>query len=108
MVAGVIFTIAVTGVFASLAAIQKPTVDTDKNIGAALCGQQVLETLRAQVDDRNWASNDLSISGSPHSLPLAGYTFPACTGGTPTYAVSYTVTDAGNGARKVVATVTWP
>lgn len=103
LVAAVIFTIAVAGVFASLSAVKEPTAESDIAVRAAQCGQQVLETLRARVDARDWSSSpDLTVG----TYNLSGAEldpFPQCSG----YTVDYEVTDAGNSVRKVVAQVNW-
>lgn len=104
MVAAVIFTIAVAGVFASLASSRKPTVDTDTSLRGALCGQQILEKFRAKVDWRDWSSGSLVVSGTPYVLSAAALAaLPACSG----YGASYVVSNGGNGARKVKVTVSW-
>lgn len=101
MVAGIIFSLATVGIFASLAAIRQPAQLSDKNLVAAYCGQQVLESLRSAVED----DPVLSISFGTHTLSGATLTpYGACAGMT---SVSYTVSNAGNSARKVVATVNW-
>lgn len=110
LMASLVFAIAVVGVFATLAAVKRPTVETDKSFAAAKCTQQILESLRAKVDQRNYDSGELSINapGSPHTLSNAQLaTFAACSQLT-TISFSYDVVSAGaSGARKVVAQITW-
>ena len=101
MVAGVIFSIAVVGVFSSLAAVKKPIHTSDKSLDAALCGQQVLEGLRASVDASNWNEDSSPLKLKPDYAPAS---VGACVG----YTLEYAVTDAGNGARKVTLTVAFP
>ena len=106
MVAGVVFTIAVAGVFSSISSTTSSTSSTatvNKNLIAAYCGQQVLESFRSKVDARDWSSGSLTLGDHTLSGPtLAPYS--QCAGVT---SVVYTVSDAGNGARKVVANVNW-
>ena len=98
MVAGTVFSIAVTGVFASLSAVQQPSVTTDKSLGAAYCGQQFLESLRAAVDARDWTTGKLKVgSGSDMSCSQNGVT----------YTINYTITQVDT-ARKATVSVTWP
>lgn len=99
VVAAVIFTIAVTGVFASLASLKKPVVTNDKALEAAYCGQQFLEGLRAAVDARDWSTGKLA--------PAVGVTGSPCVINGTTYTVTYTITAVGN-ARKATVTVSWP
>ena len=95
MVAGVIFSIAVVGVFATLAAI-----NPDRTVGAAQCGQQLLEDLRAEVDARSWdtAGNRLTVGNNKDGgvCPQNGLI----------YNRSYNVALVGS-ARQVTVTVTW-
>lgn len=57
MVASVIFSIAIVGIYASLSAVRQQTLNiSDKSLGAALCAQKFLEDRRAAVDMRDWAS----------------------------------------------------
>ena len=102
MVASVIFSIAVVGVFSSLAAIKNPVKNSDKSLAAAFCGQQVLENLRASVSADTWSqgTSKLKIANGMTVTPLPS----ACSG----FTVTYDVTDAGNGARKVQLNVTYP
>jgi len=102
VVASVIFMIAVTGVFASLSALKRPVATTDKALGAALCGQQFLENLRASVDQQDWAiaSSKLRPTGS-----VAG---ASCVENGVTYSINYQVVAVGTTARKGLVTVTWP
>ena len=113
--AALIFSVAVAGVFASLGNIRKAVVTDDKSLQATYCGQQVLETLRARVDNRDWAdassSLALTLPGNNHTIDAASSppisSFTACAN-SPVTSISYTVSDAGNGTRKVTATVNWP
>ena len=100
VVAAVIFSITVVGVFASLAAIQQPAANSGQSLNAALCGQQVLENLRSKVDARDWDTGGALATGS--HTPL---TPSQCSSFTFTYDVTAPV--AVNGARKVDLTVTW-
>ena len=114
-VAGVIFMIAVAGVFASLAAVKKTPVPLE--MGAAYCGQQLLENLRVHVDAREWDAvngvynpNTLLATG-PHKA-TSGNTadapflasLAACVG----YTVQYTVENVpGKAVKKVKTDITW-
>ena len=97
VVAGVIFSIAVAGVFASLAAIK--SVPTDKKLGAALCGQAFMEGLRASVDNADWTTGKLMVQNT---------TAANCVQNGITYSIAYVITVAGAASRKAVVTVTWP
>ncbi|MBI4309395.1 MAG: prepilin-type N-terminal cleavage/methylation domain-containing protein [Candidatus Omnitrophica bacterium] len=99
MVAGTIFLITMTGVFASLAAVQKPTGDANKSLGAAYCGQHFLEDLRASVDGRDWNSPDSKLAPGVGSV--------ICRQNEVDYTVAYQITQVGT-ARKATVTVSWP
>lgn len=105
IVAGLIFSIATVGIFSALTSIRQPTAIIDQSVSMAYCGQQVLETFRARVDARDWNSGGLTVGNHTISgAALAAY--PICSSAGVT-SVTYVVSDAGNGARKVVATVNW-
>lgn len=103
MVASVIFSIAVVGIYASLAAVKQQTKDiSDKSLGAALCGQQFLESRRAAVDMRDWTTGLLATTDGF----TAGGT---CIQNGITYTISYQIAnDAAGHSRKATVTVTWP
>ncbi len=108
IVGGVIFTIAVTGVFASLAYIKQPVVVSDSRLVGANCGDQFLESLRAKVDARDWGAVGTLLELGAHTIngastPAIG-TFSQCSTAT---SIDYVVTAEASGARKVVVTVTW-
>ena len=112
MVAGLIFSIAAAGVFAALGSIKKPVTTSDKALQASYCGQQVLETLRARVDERDWDSGTSTLSIGSHTINAASSpsisSFTACS--TTTFAatsVIYDVSAAADGTRKVTADVNW-
>jgi Tfp pilus assembly protein PilV len=120
VVAGVIFTIAVAGIFASISAVRQNQVASSvpSEPGAAICGQELLEKLRLSVDNRWWnpTNNDYStvfntkvseLSTATHNTvntPLIA-TLASCSG----YTVSYVVENltAPNKSKKVTATITW-
>ena len=99
VVAGVIFSIAVVGVFASLAAI-----NPDRTVGAAQCGQQLLEDLRADVDGRTWDDGNANrLTVTPVGQDRVA---PPCTQNGLQYNISYNVVNVGS-ARQVTVNVTW-
>jgi Tfp pilus assembly protein PilV len=102
VVAGLIFAIAVSGVFASIASVQNQSnTGSEESLGAALCGQEFLEGLRAKVDNRDWDSSQLALT------PLVATT--ACTQNGTAYTRQYKVEAVpGSLARKVTVIVTWP
>ena len=106
LVAAVIFSIATAGIFATISALKKPSVKTDKSLEAAYIGQRVLEDLRSGVDaNPNSAWND---STNPKTLTAGGpYNCPAADV-TPSYTCTYTVTQQPNGAREVDVHVSCP
>ncbi len=113
LIAAVIFTIAVAGVYASIASVKKPVTDIDKKLSAAKCGQKVLEKLRGSVAYPEWSDGIGPLAIGTYTInalttPSIADFNPSCVG---ISTVTYTVTDAGNGpngARKAVATVIWP
>ncbi len=100
--ASVIFSIAIVGIFASLANLKQQSSNvSDKSLRAALCAQQFLEDLRASVDMRDWDTGRLALTG-------------AAAGGSCTdqngvvYTRTYQIVAAGAYARKATVTVSWP
>ncbi len=103
MVAVLMFSIAVAGVFASISAIQRPEAPPGVRLGGALCGQQFLQQLRANVDARDWDSGKLK-AGLPGGPPIVPW---VCTQNGQNYNMTYTITQMANGNRKVTVTATW-
>ncbi len=108
-VAAVIFSAAMAGVFASLGAIKRPAAQTDNSLKAAYCGQQVLQTFRANVDSRDWDEPSSNLAVGDHTIDSTTTpsitSFSACGAGTGVTSVDYTVTAADNGTRRVELTV---
>ena len=102
VVAGVIVSIAATGVLVSLSTVPKPiAASTDKSLGAAYCGQRFLESLRAGVDARDFSSGKLALTSSP--VTIQDY----CAYNNTKYSITYEITQADT-ARKAKVTVSWP
>lgn len=104
MIASTIFSIAVVGIYASLASVKQQSMDiSDKGLGAALCAQQFLENKRAAVDMRDWnAGGQLAITAAVNGN---GGT---CDQNGTTYTLTYQVVADGNYARKATVSVSWP
>ena len=110
VVAALVFAAAVVGVFSTAATLKRPAVGTDKRLAAAFYAKQILEDLRAKVDQRDWDTVggplSLNAGNAPQTFTLPVITNP--TYGVP-YSISYTVsTIPGNTARQVDVTVSWP
>lgn len=95
--AAVIFAVAAAGIFSTIAVMRQPAVESEERIGAAYYAQQILEDLRAKVDQGNLAANTGDLSTGNHSAGSSGI-----------YSADYVVTPQANGSRKVTVTVTWP
>ncbi len=114
LVASVIFSIAVAGIFATTGSIRQPTAENDHSLEAAYIGQQVLEDMRRYVDAGTWNNPALNINrlkvGAGHDCCMDP---PACaqmrtvTKNNITYTCTYTVTQEASGARKVKVDVGW-
>ena len=103
MIAAIIFSIAVVGIYASLASVKQQSLNiSDKGLGAALCAQQFLEEKRAAVDMRDWnAGGKIATTGGPTGGPN-------CIQNGTTYTLQYQIVSAGNYARKATVIVSWP
>ena len=106
-IAALIFSIASLGNLSTIAALKQPAHVTEQKVYAAYYGQQILEDLRAKVDQRNWNDPSSLLAISP----------PAHTSSTVinnvTYTATYTVTedasisDPAKRPRKVDLTISW-
>ena len=104
IVASLIFSITAIGIFSTLAAIRKPSAESQRRVTAAYFGKQVLDDLRAQIDAINWQEGsggplDPTISHPPYTSNIDGITY------TGTYAVE--PDPNGSLARRISLTVSW-
>ena len=104
VVAALVFAAVAVGLFATSSALKKPSVLTDKRLTAAFYGKQILEDLRAKVDQRDWNNSSGPLWQGDHvTQPIYNPTYNV------SYSISYTVSNiVGSSARKVDVTVTWP
>jgi len=96
LVAAVVFIIASMGLFSSFTVQRQSLEHSGRRLQAAIFAQEVLEDLRAKVDQTNWDSGDLQIGG--HTVVSADGRYTA------TYTVSE---DAVTKMRKVDLVVSW-
>jgi prepilin-type N-terminal cleavage/methylation domain-containing protein len=95
LVAAMIFSIGVVGVYATMSSQNEPSMESDERVKAAFAGKRFLETLRGKVDAQTYSTGDLSI-GTHNPVSVGTYTF------------SYVVSNpGGSGARHVDLTITW-
>ena len=103
MMATLIFAIAAAGLFSTFRVQREYSNRSERKLQAAYCGRQVLEELRAKVDQRNWDSGDLQEGNHTYNL----FSSP-CNIFTATYTVTNVVINSVNtGGRKVSLNVTW-
>ncbi len=96
--AAVVFSITAIGIITTISVLRAPSAESERRTVAAYYGQQLLEDLRAKVDQRIWASGDLSIGNHTFSNAINGKTYTA----------SYIVTEVySGGPRRVALTVDW-
>lgn len=100
VVAAVIFTIAMAGIFTSISYLRQPAVESSEEVTAAFIGKKILDDLRSQVSAQTWADNSL-LSIGDHNTSV--------TVGNIEYQITYTVEPdpGGTGARRVTMNVTW-
>jgi Tfp pilus assembly protein PilV len=94
LVASMIFSIGVVGVFSTIASQKNPTSLSDKRVQAAFAAKRYLEGLRSKVDAETYATGNLSL-GNHNDTSVAPYN------------ITYQVTDAGNNARRVDLNIVW-
>lgn len=101
LVASIIFLIATAGLFAAFSRSRVNTENVDKRLQAAYVGRQVLDELRAKVDQRNWGDVSSNLAVGSHSFVRSTSAGD--------YTINYIVTENATlgGLRKVTMTVTW-
>ena len=104
IISSLIFSITAVGIFATLAAVRKPSAESQRRVTAAYFGKQVLDDLRSKIDATNWQAGsggplDPTITHPPYTSFIDGVSY------TGTYTVE---TDPGGSlARKISLAVTW-
>lgn len=105
IVASLIFALASSGVYHALIVAQKASTVSEKEVIAANYGRQLLEDLRAKVDQRSWEAGSwyLSCDGAWHDWPVNPAGWDAFTG-----SADYKCDqDIAAGSRKVTLNVIW-
>jgi len=103
IVASLVFAIAAAGIFATSAALNRPSEVSDEKLKAAFLGKQILESLRTAVNDDTWMdpSSDLALGSHPAAnlIVIGGVS----------YNCSYFVMPdpSGSRGRRVDLNVTW-
>ena len=100
LLAGVVFILAVSGVFATMAAVRGPVTSKNNSVEAAIFGKQVLEDLRSKVDARDYNNNNGNLGIGTHTIVNGIYT--ALYNVTP-----LDVNNPNTSGRKVDVSVTW-
>lgn len=102
IIATIIFSLAMAGVFASIANLREPAVESSQEVTAAFIGKRVLDDLRSEVNAATWDTGGLSLG--THTIT------PAINISGQNYNVSYTVAadvTGGTNARQVTMDITW-
>jgi len=102
IVATVIFTLAMAGVFASISQLRQPAVESTQEVTAAFLGKRILEDLRREVNGQSWNVVGSELVDGQHTRPdviISGKTYRSV----------YTVIPDPNGtrAKRVTLNVTW-
>jgi Tfp pilus assembly protein PilV len=96
LVAAMVFSIGVVGVFAAMSSQKEPSVESDDRVKAAFAAKQFLEGLRSKVDAVDYANGTGDLSIGMHPNVSLG-----------TWSVNYLVSDDGNQIRRVDLNITW-
>ena len=99
VIAALVLSIGVVGVFSVMSTQKAPTTQTDQRVKAALTAKQFLENLRSKVNAVDYYNGPNGVGAL--SIGTHG---PV---GLATYTVNYNVTSDPNGARKVDLNITW-
>jgi prepilin-type N-terminal cleavage/methylation domain-containing protein len=104
IVATIIFSLAMAGVFASIANLRQPAIESSQEVTAAFIGKRVLDDLRSAVNAESW--NDPTTG---RLLANTTYTITPVVVSGRTYSGTYRVaTDPdGTNARQVTLNITW-
>ena len=94
-VAALIFALTAVGIVSTVSSLRTPSATSQKDLQAAYYGQNILDDLRAKVDERTWTDPSNPLAVGTHTLPSSGI-----------YNAVYTVTNDGTG-RNVVLSITW-
>jgi len=100
-VAAVVFSVTALGIISTVSVLRKPAVNWERKTVGTYYGQQLLEDLRAKVDQSNWGDAGSPLAVGTHTV--ASYLAPNGTA----YDATYTVTELPSGARQVTLTVNW-
>lgn len=101
MIAAVVFSVTALGVMSTISILRKPAANWERKTVAAYYGQQLLEDLRAKVDQRSWNDPSSPLAAGTHTV--SSYS----AGNGTAYDATYTVTQLASGARQVTLTVNW-
>ncbi len=100
VIATLIFSLAMAGVFASISNLRQPAIESTQEVTAAFIGKRILENLRKDVSAATWNSENLAI-GTYGPIEAA-------TVGNQTYYYNYIVAaDPATNARQVTLDVYW-
>lgn len=103
VVASLIFLLAAAGALGAFSMAQKMSTVSEKEIVAANYGRQLLEDLRANVDQRTWNAWILTCDSTWRAWPTAPSAWDAFQG-----SVQYNCyQDPSTGLRKVTLSVNW-
>ena len=94
-VAALIFALTAVGIVSTVSSLRTPSATSEKDLQAAYYGQNILDDLRAKVDQNTWLDPANPLAVGTHTLPPNGI-----------YNTVYTVSDDGTG-RNVVLNITW-
>lgn len=119
MIATVVFSIAAVGTFSTLSMLRRSSNVSERSLQAVYFGRQILEELRAKIDQANWGQGanptwdldllrNLNCDNTFRPWPWPGGVPPVSPffnqfGGQ----IQYTCQDVPPGVRKLSLTITW-
>lgn len=104
IIATIIFSLAMAGVFSSIANLRAPSVESSQEVTAAFIGKRVLDDLRSSVNAESW--NDPATG---KLLPGTTYPITPVVVSGKTYNGTYSVSPDpdGTNARQVTLNIMW-
>lgn len=101
IIATLIFSLAMAGVFASISQLRQPAVESSQEVTAAFLGKKILDDLRGDVNQDTWNSGNL-VAGTtygPYTQTIGGKAY--------FYSYDVIADPDGTRARQVTLNVTW-
>jgi type II secretory pathway pseudopilin PulG len=109
VVAALVFSLAVAGIFATIASLTNPAEESKEEVAAAFLGKQIFEKWREEVDQGTWDTSNNPIS-DPARVDAGWFDLYTNLIGNTTYTTQYRLDSdsvSGTDAIKVTLNLIW-